>query len=85
MDEVRDKARCQQCKCREWMCAQLFHPTGEQAHTTGFGGWCKSGGRFGTCMSPRIDPEMLRAALRSSPTMQKCIHLTGLQHGADRP
>ena len=33
IDEVRDKVRCQQCKSREWMSAQLFHPTGEQAHT----------------------------------------------------
>ncbi|WP_189350752.1 MULTISPECIES: hypothetical protein [unclassified Mesorhizobium] len=33
IDEVMDKVRCQQCKSREWMSAQLFHPTGEQAHT----------------------------------------------------
>jgi hypothetical protein len=33
IDEVRDKVRCQECKSGEWMSAQLFHPTGEQAHT----------------------------------------------------
>lgn len=33
IDKVRDKVRCQECKSREWMRAQLFHPTGEQAHT----------------------------------------------------
>ena len=27
---------CQQCKGREWMSAQLFHPNGEQAHTIRF-------------------------------------------------
>lgn len=36
IDDVRDKVRRQQCKSREWMSAQLFHPTGEQAHTTRF-------------------------------------------------
>lgn len=36
IDEVRGKVRCQQCKSREWMSAQLFHPTGEQAHTIRF-------------------------------------------------
>ncbi|MDX8479065.1 hypothetical protein RFN28_11345 [Mesorhizobium sp. VK24D] len=36
IEEVRDKVRCQQCKSREWMSAQLFHPTGEQAHTIRF-------------------------------------------------
>ncbi|TIS49861.1 hypothetical protein [Mesorhizobium sp.] len=25
IDEVRDKVRCQQCKSREWMSAQLWH------------------------------------------------------------
>ncbi|WP_292422021.1 hypothetical protein [Mesorhizobium sp.] len=29
IDEVRDKGRCQQCKSRERMSAQMFHPTGE--------------------------------------------------------
>ncbi|WP_320235891.1 hypothetical protein [Mesorhizobium montanum] len=33
IDEVRKKVRCQQCGSREWMGAELFHPTGEQAHT----------------------------------------------------
>jgi len=33
IDDVREKVRCQQCKSREWMSAQLFHPTGKQAHT----------------------------------------------------
>ncbi|TPI22172.1 hypothetical protein [Mesorhizobium sp. B4-1-1] len=33
IDEVREKVRCQQCGSREWMDAELFHPTGEQAHT----------------------------------------------------
>ncbi|MBZ9817633.1 hypothetical protein [Mesorhizobium sp. CA7] len=36
IDEVRDKARCQKCGSREWMSAQLFHATGEQAHTIRF-------------------------------------------------
>lgn len=34
IDEV--KVRCQQRKSREWMSAQLFHPTGEQAHTISY-------------------------------------------------
>ena len=33
IDVVQGKVRCQECKSREWMSAQLFHPTGEQAHT----------------------------------------------------
>ncbi|TGP86387.1 hypothetical protein EN866_24115 [Mesorhizobium sp. M2D.F.Ca.ET.223.01.1.1] len=33
IDDVMNKVRCQQCKSREWMSAQLFHPIGEQAHT----------------------------------------------------
>ncbi|MET3593270.1 putative nucleic-acid-binding Zn-ribbon protein [Mesorhizobium shonense] len=33
IDEVREKVRCQKCGSREWMGAELFHPTGEQAHT----------------------------------------------------
>jgi len=33
IDEVREKVRCQKCGSREWMDAELFHPTGEQAHT----------------------------------------------------
>ncbi|RUW52987.1 hypothetical protein EOA32_10920 [Mesorhizobium sp. M1A.F.Ca.ET.072.01.1.1] len=36
IDGVRDKVRSQQCKSREWMSAQLFHPTAEQAHTIRF-------------------------------------------------
>ncbi|TPJ77192.1 hypothetical protein [Mesorhizobium sp. B2-6-2] len=36
IDEVRDKARCQQCKSRGWMSAQLFRPTGEQVHPIRF-------------------------------------------------
>ena len=36
IDEVREKVRCQKCGSREWMDAELFHPTGEQAHTIRF-------------------------------------------------
>ncbi|TIS91997.1 hypothetical protein [Mesorhizobium sp.] len=36
IDEVRKKVRCQRCGSREWMDAELFHPTGEQAHTIRF-------------------------------------------------
>ena len=30
---VKEKVGCQQCGSREWMDAELIHPTGEQAHT----------------------------------------------------
>jgi hypothetical protein len=36
MDQVRQKVRCQQCGSRERVSAQLFHATGEQAHTIRF-------------------------------------------------
>ncbi|KUM26705.1 hypothetical protein AU467_20485 [Mesorhizobium loti] len=45
IDEVRDKVRCQKCGSREWMSAQLFHPTGEQVHTIATVAWCRSDGR----------------------------------------
>ncbi|TPI31514.1 hypothetical protein FJ414_23435 [Mesorhizobium sp. B3-1-6] len=36
IDEVQGKVRCQNCGSREWMEAELFHPTGEQAHKIRF-------------------------------------------------
>ncbi|MHC2791190.1 DNA-directed RNA polymerase subunit RPC12/RpoP [Mesorhizobium jarvisii] len=34
--EVKEKMRCQKCGSKEWMDAELFHPTGEQAHAIRF-------------------------------------------------
>lgn len=45
IDEVRVKVRCQECESREWMNAQLFHPTGEQAHTIRYRRLVESAGK----------------------------------------
>ncbi|RRI06423.1 hypothetical protein EH240_03895 [Mesorhizobium tamadayense] len=47
IDDVRDKVRCQQCKSREWMSAQLFHRPGSRPIRSASGAWCRSVGRSG--------------------------------------
>jgi hypothetical protein len=36
IDDVRNKARCQKRGSCEWISAQLFHPTGDEARTIRF-------------------------------------------------